>query len=93
MHTNGKLNQMSRALVGMLMSFSVAAAAHFTYRGAWSQPGLGGHDSDVFLNADNTTITYNTFLKRYLALGTTSRGTDYLATCTDLARQNWTPME
>jgi hypothetical protein len=63
------------------------------YRGTWSQPGLGGHDSDVFLTADNTTVTYNTFLKRYLALGTTSLGAHYQATCTDLARQNWTPME
>jgi hypothetical protein len=63
------------------------------YRGAWSQPGLGGHDSDVFVNADNTTVTYNTYLKRHVALGTTMLGKDYLATCTDLARQDWTPME
>ncbi len=63
------------------------------YRGAWSQPGLGGHDSDVFINADNTTVTYNTWLKRYLALGTTMQGTEYLSTCTELGRQDWTPME
>jgi hypothetical protein len=31
MHINGKLNQMSLALVGMLMLFSVAAAADFTW--------------------------------------------------------------
>ena len=36
---------------------------------------------------------YNTYLKRYLALGTTMQGKDYVATCTDLARQDWTPME
>lgn len=63
------------------------------YRGAWSQPGLGGHDSDVFINADNTTVTYNRYLKRYLALGTLTQGGDYLATCTNLERQDWTPME
>ncbi|HVM48288.1 MAG TPA: hypothetical protein VMU04_09685 [Candidatus Acidoferrum sp.] len=63
------------------------------YRGAWSQPGLGGHDSDVFVNADNTTVTYNKWLKRYLALGTTMQGTEYVATCRDLGKQDWTPMQ
>jgi hypothetical protein len=31
------------------------------YRGAWKEPGLGSHDSDMFINAGNTTVSYNTY--------------------------------
>ena len=62
------------------------------YHGRWSESGLGGHSSDVFNSADNTTVFFSTFLNRFAALGS-CHGGDYLSTCDDLSKQNWSPME
>jgi hypothetical protein len=75
--------------------------------GTWTQPGLGGKASDVAMTSfglyGNT--IYSTYLEKYVRIGVNvgcgdprwpnvgMRDTSvYISTCTDLARQDWTPM-
>lgn len=58
------------------------------YQDSWSQPGLGGFDSDVFPDEDSSTVFYSTYLRRYVAVGNYG---SFLALATDLNTQNWTP--
>ena len=68
---------------------------HKWYKSAWNEPGLGGHDTDVFNSnsADTAYVFYSTSLRRYVALigaGDWNNPEGYIATCTDLNLQNWT---
>ncbi len=75
--------------------------------GAWTEPGIGGRASEVAMTSyglyGNT--IYSTYLKRYVRIGVNIGVGDprfpnvgmrdnsiYLSTCTDLAKQDWTPM-
>ena len=57
------------------------------YDGAWSQPGLGGLDSDVFRGEDSAAVFYSAYLGQYVAFGNYP---SFIATATDLTTQNWT---
>jgi len=66
------------------------------YNGSWSEPGLGGHDSDLFNNSGINAVFYSTYLNKFVALGQTmipGRHDGTFATATDLATQNWTVPE
>lgn len=55
------------------------------YDGAWSEPGLGGLDSEVAAGATVfLSVHYNTYLRRYVLLDVSG-----VWTATDLNRQNW----
>ncbi|GCE21970.1 carbohydrate binding domain-containing protein [Dictyobacter kobayashii] len=60
------------------------------YNNSWTQPGLGGRDSDVFTNEDSSTVFYDTYLHKYVAIGNFGA---FISTATDLNTQNWTPRE
>ena len=72
------------------------------YRGRWDQPGLGGHDSDVFNEnySDTATVFWSKSRQRYFCVTLSDQKLikpthewDYrgfVATCTDLSLQNWT---
>ena len=72
------------------------------YLGQWNQPGLGGHDSDVFNDhySDTATVFWSKNRQLYFAVTLSdqklipaSREWDYrgfISTCTDLNLQNWT---
>lgn len=64
------------------------------YRGAWNEPGLGGHDTDVFNShsADTAYVFHSTALRQYVALigaGDIDAPEGYFATCSDLGAQDW----
>lgn len=54
------------------------------YNGSWDEPGLGGKAS--YVNAYY--VMYNSYLGKYIGL---NYGTG-IAVCTDLSKQNWTPV-
>ena len=60
------------------------------YNGSWSQPGLGGHESAIFSDADSATVFFDTYIGRYIAIGVyeTALG-DFISEATNLASQNW----
>ena len=75
--------------------------------GTWTQPGLGGKASRVGMTTygiyGNT--IYSTYLQKYLRIGVNAGtgdprfpnvgmrdGSIYVSTCTDLSKQDWTPM-
>ena len=65
------------------------------YRGGWNEPGLGGHDTDVFNSnsADTAYVFFSSSLGKYVALigaGDWENPEGYLAICTDLSAQDWT---
>lgn len=76
--------------------------------GAWTEPGLGGKASRVRFDRRGLygSTIYSTFLKRYLRIGVhvgtkDDRGMPgygfndrsiYISTCTDLGKQDWSPM-
>ena len=77
------------------------------YQGTWTEPGLGGQASRVAMTAygiyGNT--IYSTYLQKYLRIGVNIGVGDprfanvgmrdnsvYISTCSDLSRQDWTPM-
>lgn len=67
------------------------------YNGSWSQPGLGGRDSDIFTNADSSVVVWSTYLNKYVVF---ARNTDEvnggsadIAVATSLAAQDWTPLQ
>lgn len=62
------------------------------YNGAWSEPGLGGFDSDIFPNLASPVVFYNSYLGKFVALGSADSG-GFIATATDLGIQNWTRPE
>lgn len=59
------------------------------YNNTWNEPGIGGRDSDIFVNADSSTVFYSTVRQEYIAIGKKSNGQTFISTCTDLALQNW----
>jgi hypothetical protein len=66
---------------------------HF-YKGAWTEPGLGGRASDLLPNSSGLDIVWNTYLNKYVLItskhysGNAIDGA-YMATATDLSLQNW----
>ncbi len=60
------------------------------YDGGWSQPGIGGRDSDIFVNEDNASVFYDSFLGEYVAIGHSTANVSFIATATDLTAQDWT---
>ncbi|MBA3823506.1 MAG: carbohydrate binding domain-containing protein [Ktedonobacterales bacterium] len=63
------------------------------YAGGWSQPGIGGKDSDVWQGGDSPTVFYSQGLQRYVAISRTMNEATTIATATDLSQQNWTVRE
>jgi hypothetical protein len=67
------------------------------YNGKWTEPGLGGHCSDVFNcgGTETAAVFYSTYLNKYCALvsggnsGTNNDPDLFMSTCTDLGRQDW----
>ncbi len=61
------------------------------YKGEWSEPGIGGHDSPLFSPpCTGVLVFYSTYLERYVAIGMQKDGNDgFISTCTDLNIQNW----
>lgn len=60
------------------------------YNGSWSQPGVGGKDSDIFLNQDNAVVAWDSYLGSYVAIGHDTFGHTFIATASDLGQENWT---
>jgi hypothetical protein len=62
----------------------------------WTQPGIGGHDSDILNGVDSaTSIFKSNYLGKYVIAGV-RQNTEYvssIATATDLESQNWTAQE
>lgn len=63
------------------------------YKGAWTESGLGGHDSDVFNYADSAVVFYNTYLGKFVAIINRFDGNAAISTATDLSAQNWSAPE
>jgi len=67
------------------------------YDGAWSQPGLGGHSSDILTNAGVTYIGYNTYLGKYIAMGNRWLNgvgmISEISVCDSMETQNWSPAQ
>ena len=66
------------------------------YNGTWSEPGLGGKDSDINMVGTNEPhISYNTYLGKYIAIGSSwsYSGESIISTATSLELQDWTPLE
>ncbi len=66
------------------------------HNGSWSEPGLGGHDTDLFNNSGINAVFYSTYLNKFVAVGQTmipGRHDGTFATATDLSTQNWTVPE
>lgn len=65
------------------------------YNGAWSEPGLKGHDSDVFNRANGMTVFYSTSFNKYVGIyKSTVDHSEMMTTATDLSLQNWeTPVK
>ena len=62
------------------------------YKGEWSQPGIGGHDTSL-CSAPSTGafVFYSTYLNRYVMLGMQKEhNNSFISTCTDLNKQDWT---
>jgi hypothetical protein len=67
---------------------------HKWYNGTWNEPGLGGHDTDVFNpgGGDTGYVFFSTFLMKYVALigaADYDNPRGYISTCTDLNIQDW----
>lgn len=61
------------------------------YNGSWSQPGLGGHETDIFSDADSASVFYNSYLGKFVAIGAHVKASgNFVAETTDLASQIWT---
>jgi hypothetical protein len=73
--------------------------------GSWTEPGLGGKASRVMEPSIYGRTVYNDWLRRYLRVGTNahfvdtrfpgpglSDGSVYILACTDLGKQDWTPL-
>lgn len=62
------------------------------YKGEWSEPGVGGHDSPLFSPPCTGVLTfYSTYLERYVAIGMQKESNHgFISTCTDLNKQDWT---
>lgn len=58
------------------------------YQGAWSQPGLGGLDSAVFVHVNSVAVVYSTALRAFVALG---NGPGFISVATNLTAQDWSP--
>lgn len=65
------------------------------YGNSWIENGLGGKDKDVFMNADSSTVFFNTYLNKFMAIGlkTISSNDSFYSTATNLATQNWTAQD
>jgi hypothetical protein len=57
----------------------------------WSEPGLGGRDSDIFNGEDNGSVFWSTYLNRYIMIGHSIFNESYITTAADLSTQDWTP--
>ena len=70
------------------------------YNGKWSEPGIGGHSTDVFNwgGTETVNVFYSTYLKKYCALISGGNGGKdfsadpdlFYAACNDLNVQDWT---
>lgn len=62
------------------------------YKGEWSEPGIGGHDSPLFAPpSTGAFVFYSTYLERYVALGMQKESNHgFISTCTDLSKNDWT---
>ncbi len=80
---------------------------HKFNNGTWTEPGLGGKASRVGMTAHGIygNTIYSTYLQKYVRIGVNIGVGDprfanvglrdnsvYISTCTDLAKQDWTPM-
>ncbi|WP_239302788.1 hypothetical protein [Paenibacillus sp. ACRRY] len=68
------------------------------YNGTWTEPGLGGKGSDVFANANVTSVSYNTYLNKFMAIGNwqdTQSGvaSTFITTASSLESQDWAPQQ
>jgi hypothetical protein len=74
------------------------------YNGKWSEPGIGGHCTDVlnYGGTETASVFYSTYLKKYCALVSGGNsGKDFsvnpdlfFSTCSDLNKQDWsTPVK
>lgn len=61
--------------------------------GAWTEPGLGGAEAPVFPGADSSVVHFNTYLRRYVAIGRDSAGSAWITTCASLDREDWQPRD
>lgn len=60
------------------------------YNGAWKEPGLYGHDSDIYSRANGMVVFYSTYFNKYVGIfKNVSDMCEMITTCTDLGRQNW----
>jgi len=66
------------------------------YNGAWTQPGIGGHDTCVVPGAINGFVFYDTYLNQYVVMGQKQEHQEYsvfISLCSDLTTQQWSPPE
>jgi hypothetical protein len=59
----------SRVARAPIASDGVPGAWQKYYHGSFSQPGLGGFGTPVIFGRDDNTISFNTYLNRYVAVG------------------------
>jgi hypothetical protein len=61
------------------------------YKGYFHEPGINGKEDYVFSQTDLVTITYNTYLKKFVLFGGSVSHDAFVTFCDDLSKQNWTP--
>jgi hypothetical protein len=89
--SDGHRYETVRAARSPISSKMAAGSWHKFYQGTWNQAGLGGHDSDIFMNADSANVFYDSYLGKYVAIGQKQDFQNaFISTATDLAKQDWT---
>jgi hypothetical protein len=73
-----------------LASIATTSCWHKWNNGAWASPGIGGHNTPLWMGEDNASISWDSYLNAFIAVGHSSSYVSFISTATSLDTQNWT---
>lgn len=63
------------------------------YNGSWGEPGLGGLEEVLFPSTSIVTVSYNSFLNKFVLIGNSLTGNAFISFADDMSNQAWSPKD